>query len=1037
MYKRKPIRLIALLMTLCMLLSVLPSSGVRTEAVETEELKELETASAAETQLSSAAQTLSEDCKILNYVQPEVFASAKHVARITSEETLNSYVFLNEDGTRTAYFMDEAVKYVDEKGLVQEKDLTLVPAVGGYTTEKNDISLSIPTNPASGVTLLWNNTAVRIIPQGGTVGETVVEDNTVRYVDYYGNGMDLVYTPTLSGLKEDIVLQNYAGKNTFTFMLNTGGLNLYSASGRYYLAASKTATDRIDLGDVVTFDARGRFSVGTMSAQTVTAGQIYRLTLTVDEDFLTDPNTVYPVSIDPTLTVSDNTHGAGAIEDVSIYQGRPTINANWTYLHSGYYDSNYTVARTLIRLTGLINSSVYQGLTANQISSVQFHIWEASGTATTSVYLRANTGSATWTESGATWNNAGVVLGTTYDTQNLISNSKATFNITQLVKDWKSGTQNAQKGFVLQSSNETSLDKAFYSSEHGTTTKRPYVELNYSSTENAIGLLNTKLSITKGNIASVGVTTTPSDLSVTWTSSNPSVATVDSTGRVTAVNAGKAIIIASASGAVSQSCTVYVTLSQNSVYRVQNKAAMVYLDCNGANISEENLTNIKVRSSSSSGNDALAQLWRFTYVDDGYYFIRPMHKLDYGLYIDEGDVKLTYIGTNNTLASAPEKARWTIEYIDGGYVFKCAGSNVRTLQPFAGVASNNSIVNATLYDSTAEYQKWLVNPITPTPKGMLLYNIVNDKAIDDPTMHTVYVGVGQTKTVEQLFLAVGVYSTGFLSQDIELSLGSNSIAAVNTNTNAVAGIAPGTTTLTITSSEDTSISRTISLKVTDNTFHIKHYYDSSFSTNKTAFLDEAVAFTDHAYAKMFSVSFRQIGNPTMDTVTGISSCPVGATGHCTDNQCGSPHCKDVFRICEELLESRTVDNMIPVLWTHRDAGFYCNSTAGDLTYGENVYATTVNSKFSILMMRQNASTDNANISFMSIVLAHEIAHAFGFEDNYDRNSHKDDDWQCVMEYTHSEEDARWEFFQQVLLFEDDAFCEDCKEDIADYLSGLD
>ena len=317
MYKRKPIRLIALLMTLCMLLSVLPGSGLRTEAAEAD-AKQPESAPSAETQLAATAQTLSKDCKILNYVHAEVFGSANHVARLASEETLSSYVFLNADGTRTAYYLDEAVKFVDADGKVQEKDLMLVPTVGGYTTEKNDIGLSIPTNPASGVTLLWNNTAVRIIPQGGTVGETVVEDNTVRYVDYYGSGMDLVYTPTLSGLKEDIVLQNYAGKNTFTFMLNTGGLNLYSANGRYYLATSKTATARIDLGDVVTFDARGRFSVGTMTAQTVTAGQIYRLTLTVDEDFLTDPNTVYPVSIDPTMTVSDN-DTAGDIEDVSIY----------------------------------------------------------------------------------------------------------------------------------------------------------------------------------------------------------------------------------------------------------------------------------------------------------------------------------------------------------------------------------------------------------------------------------------------------------------------------------------------------------------------------------------------------------------------------------------------------------------------------------------------------------------------------------------------------------------------------------------------
>ena len=406
--------------------------------------------------------------------------------------------------------MDEAVKFVDANGIIQEKDLTLVPTVGGYTTEKNDIELTLPTDPSSGITLIWNNTAVRIIPQGGTVGEAVVEDNTVRYVDYYGNGADLVYTPTLSGLKEDIILESYAGKNTFTFMLNTGGLRLYSANGRYFLAASKTATERIELGDVVSFDARGRFSVGTMTAQTVTAGQIYRLTLTVDEAFLTDPNTVYPVSIDPTLEVNDN-NAAGSIEDVSIYQGKPTTNGNWTYLHSGYYDSTYTVSRTLFRLTGLISSSVYQELNASQINSVEFHIWEASGTAATNVSLRANTGSATWTESGATWNNAGVTLGATYDTRSVGINAQATFDITQLVKDWKAGTQNAQKGFVLQSSNETSRDKAFYSSEHSTTSKRPYVVAGYSSTQAAFAMQDTVIRVNEGATKTIQMVTTLDD----------------------------------------------------------------------------------------------------------------------------------------------------------------------------------------------------------------------------------------------------------------------------------------------------------------------------------------------------------------------------------------------------------------------------------------------------------------------------------------------------------------------------------------------
>ena len=54
-----------------------------------------------------------DDCKILDYVHEEVFEEGDHLGRMEEEETLSSYVFLNKDGTRTAYYLDEAVKFVD------------------------------------------------------------------------------------------------------------------------------------------------------------------------------------------------------------------------------------------------------------------------------------------------------------------------------------------------------------------------------------------------------------------------------------------------------------------------------------------------------------------------------------------------------------------------------------------------------------------------------------------------------------------------------------------------------------------------------------------------------------------------------------------------------------------------------------------------------------------------------------------------------------------------------------------------------------
>ena len=147
---------------------------------------------------------------------------------------------------------------------------------------------------------------------------------------------------------------------------------------------------------------------------------------------------------------------------------------------------------------------------------------------------------------------------------------------------------------------------------------------------------------------------------------------MSSTGTVTGVKAGVTTITASALG-MSASCTVYVTLSENAVYRIRNTGAAVFLDCNGANIAVHNLTEVQVQSLISAVNDRLAQMWRIIYIGGGFYHIRPMHKLDYALYLDGADVKLKNIGTAGNITSENANARWTIEYIDGDMCLKMLG----------------------------------------------------------------------------------------------------------------------------------------------------------------------------------------------------------------------------------------------------------------------------------------------------------------------------------------------------------------------------
>ena len=83
----------------------------------------------------------------------------------------------------------------------------------------------------------------------------------------------------------------------------------------------------------------------------------------------------------------------------------------------------------------------------------------------------------------------------------------------------------------------------------------------------AVVLNKTSLSLAKGSSKKLTATVSPSDATdntVKWSSDNPSVATVDQNGQVTAVNAGNAVITASA-GDIAATCEVSVFIPVTSV----------------------------------------------------------------------------------------------------------------------------------------------------------------------------------------------------------------------------------------------------------------------------------------------------------------------------------------------------------------------------------------------------------------------------------------------------------------------------------------
>ena len=601
-----------------------------------------------------------EEQGLFRYIDEDQFRNAKHVARLMEEETLDTYVFQNSDGTKSVYYMEADVKYIATDGSIRNKDISLVSVADGYTMRENDVQLLLPREAADGISVSHSGYNVQLIPQGGE-GTAVLGDNSIAYKDYYGEGTLLRYTPTLFGVKEDIILAAYTGINSFQFVLETDGLYLYESENRYYLAESEYEEVAFYLGQIVVYDAMGCPSAGTMTVETVTEGQAYLLTVSADVDFLTAPTTVYPVTIDPTITVKDTMAG-GVIIDAPIFSGYPNMNfGGFLYNKIGYCDEAYGIGRVVVKLNGLLDNEMFQAMDPEYIEKVEFYAMD-DGSGYTNINLHPLTENSTWTESSITWNNVGA-YGPVVDTKQMGHTNWTAFDITALAKQWKSGEQNGQCGFILIGTEEETKRMTLRSCEYGTGDYWPYVKVDYS--------LNLPLNcyskdiLVNHSFTLVAYGENGEALEdVTWTSSNSNIATVSTTGLVRGLRAGVATITASNSEGYSEPCTVYVRI-QDGLYYIKNASSGLCLQATGSSVS--------IDRQKTNQEDRISQLWEIKYTSNGQYKIYGIQDLSVAM-----DANLAeYV----TLTNVQEAGSWGIIENEFGYAIQYGGSSSDNAKP--------------------------------------------------------------------------------------------------------------------------------------------------------------------------------------------------------------------------------------------------------------------------------------------------------------------------------------------------------------------
>lgn len=399
-------------------------------------------------------------------------SKAKFLARLqgTRIEDLTqrdeqSKVFANPDGTWTAEVSSEPERVLGEDNQWHGVDTRLVEQSDGFSPAftPTDLTLSnggtqtFATLTARGRKLEWRWPSK--LPTPNIVGDTATYSDALP-------GADLVVTATVTGFTHNIVLREApATPVEFTLPVETDGAQLAENSHGGLSIETAAGKSLVQAPGPLMWDSSGNqwgessqvVRVNTTIDQT--SGGTQALTLAPDDGFLRDPDTVYPVTVDPSFTV----YSTGDLWVQNVDYTSPQIASE--ELRAGSNDGGARRARSYLDF-----KSNWAG---KDISSATLRLWNYSSGSCAAGAIRASMVTTDWAAKELTWGNQPSVSGTLFDDYapahgaNNCNADDADFDVTEIVDAWAHGKPNF--GVRLKAVDETSVN-----------TWRKYRSTNYS-----------------------------------------------------------------------------------------------------------------------------------------------------------------------------------------------------------------------------------------------------------------------------------------------------------------------------------------------------------------------------------------------------------------------------------------------------------------------------------------------------------------------------------------------------------------------------
>jgi hypothetical protein len=395
----------------------------------------------------------------VDYVAPS--ASGKGLANGAEKlnlRTANSRTFTGNGRQLVTNVYPESVNYRDASGAWQSIDNSLVRTSQppyAYQNRANRFGMYLPSDIGAAPVRVTHGSEWMTFTIAGAKAQGTISGSTVTYSNALP-GVTVVISAQSDGVEEGIVLQGPSAQTSFTYQLQTspglklepvtGGLSILDLSGKELFRFAAPAM--FDSSN----SARGRSS--SLAVTATGSGRNATLTVKPDATWLHGQGRRWPVTIDPTLIVTD-------AQDCYLNAASPTTTfCGVTSLNAGFDGTNASRA--------LLQFGLQAVPTTDAVLSARLFLFLGSASTSSSTSLSVYQLTHAWT-SGATWNtydgtNAWTTSGgdfssTAAATANGIAASGQwyTWSPTALVQGWVNGSI-ANDGLILKEPTESTTN---------------------------------------------------------------------------------------------------------------------------------------------------------------------------------------------------------------------------------------------------------------------------------------------------------------------------------------------------------------------------------------------------------------------------------------------------------------------------------------------------------------------------------------------------------------------------------------------------